>query len=139
MNTDDQTQPAILERALKRFNEISSATRDERMLSLEDRRFVFIQGAAWEGDWGTQFENTLRVAVNKVGRGHDKIINDYRANRFVVNFRPKPGTGSDDDTAQLLNGLLYADVYRSKGQLAFDNAFSEGAAGGTRAEGCLRS
>lgn len=125
--TDDST--AVLDRALTRYNEISSATRDERAMSLEDRRFVFIQGAAWEGDWGAQFENTLRVAVNKVGKGHDKIINDYRANRFAVNFRPVSGKG-DDDTAELLNGLLYADMHRSKGQQALDNAFSEGAAGG---------
>lgn len=124
---DTQDLP-VHERALRQFAEITSALRDERMLSLEDRRFVFIQGAAWEGDWGTQFENALRVAVNKVGRGHDKIVNDYRANRFAVNFRPKDG--ADDDTAELLNGLMYADMRRSKGQLALDNAFSEGVAGG---------
>lgn len=124
----EQTAP-VLERALRQFNDISSATRDERMLSLEDRRFVFIQGAAWEGDWGAQFENTLRVAVNKVGRGHDKIINDYRANRFTVNFRPVSGKG-DDDTSELLNGLFYADMYRCGGREALDNAFGEGAAGG---------
>lgn len=120
----------VYARARSQFDEISSATRDERMMSLEDRRFVFIQGAQFEGDWGTQTENTLRVQVNKTQRGHDKIINDYRANRFTVNFRPKPGTKADDDTAELLNGLMYADMYRCKGQQALDNAFSEGAAGG---------
>lgn len=129
ISTSDD-QPDVLERALSQFNEISSATRDERLLSIEDRRFVFIQGAQWEGDWGQQFENCLRVQVNKTQRGHDKIINDYRANRFVVNFRPKPGSGADDDTAELLNGLMFADMYRSKGQQALDNAFGEGAAGG---------
>jgi Phage P22-like portal protein len=131
--SDDQTeskeQPDVLDRALMQFNEITSASRDERMMALEDRRFVFIQGAAWEGDWGAQFENTLRVAVNKVGRGHDKIINDYRANRFTINFRPVSGKGTDD-TAELLNGLLFADMHRSKGQQALDNAFNEGASGG---------
>jgi len=129
---DTSTGPdeAVLSRALDRFNEISSATRDERMMALEDRRFVFVQGAQWEGDWGQQFENCLRVQINKVARGHDKIVNDYRANRFCVNFRAKPGTGADDDTAELLNGLMYADMYRSKGQQALDNAFGEGASGG---------
>ena len=126
METD---KPAVHQRAFMRFNEISSATRDERMMAIEDRRFVFIQGAQWEGDWGQQFENCLRVQINKVQRGHDKIINDYRANRFAVNFRPI-GSKGDDDTAELLNGLLYADMYRSKGQQALDNAFGEGAAGG---------
>lgn len=119
----------VLYRALHKFNEVSSACRDERMLACEDRRFVTIQGAQWEGEWGDQFENAIRVQINKVQRGHDKIINDYRANRFDVQFRPV-GNNGDDDTADLLNGLIYADMYRSKGQLALDNAFSEGAAGG---------
>ncbi len=119
----------LLDRALRQFNEISTAPRDERMLSLEDRRFVFIQGAQWEGDWGQQFENCLRVQINKTQRGHDKIINDYRANRFTVNFRPVAGQ-SNDGTSELLNGLLYADMYRSAGQEALDNAFGDGAAGG---------
>lgn len=129
VDTEIPEQPDVLDRALSQFNDITSATMDERMLALEDRRFVFIQGAQWEGDWGQQFENCLRVQINKVQRGHDKIINDYRANRFAVQFRPV-GNKGDDDTAQLLNGLMYADMYRCKGQQALDNAFSEGAAGG---------
>lgn len=120
------------ERALIQFNEITSATRDERMMALEDRRFVFIQGAQWEGDWGAQFENCLRVQINKTQRGHDKIINDYRANRFAVQYRPK-GNEGDDDTAELLNGLMFADMYTSNGQEALDNAFAEGASGGMAA------
>ena len=128
MNTEID-QPEVHERALQQFNEITTASLDERLMSLEDRRFVFIQGAQWEGDWGAQFENVLRVQINKTQRGHDKIINDYRANRFTVQFRPVGGKGNDD-TCQLLNGLMYADMYRSKGQQALDNAFSEGAAGG---------
>lgn len=137
---DDQEQPhedekaedgnaALIDRVLLQFNEITSVTQMDRMSSLEDRRFVFIEGAPWEGDWGAQFENSLRVSINKTQRGHDKIINDYRANRFMVNFRPV-GTQGDDDTAELLNGLMYADMYRSAGGEALDNAFSEGAAGG---------
>lgn len=125
----DEDQPDVLDRALTQFNEITTAMQDERLMSLEDRRFVFIAGAQWEGDWGAQFENIIRVQINKVGRGHDKIINDYRANRFTVNFRPVANNG-DDDTAELLNGLMYADMHRSKGQQALDNAFSEGVAGG---------
>ena len=121
--------PDVFDRAFDQFNEITSATRDERMMAIEDRRFVFVQGAQWEGDWGTQFENCLRVQINKTQRGHDKIINDYRANRFAVTYRPI-GNKGDDDTAELLNGLMYSDMYRSKGQQALDNAFGEGASGG---------
>lgn len=123
------THSEVLDRALEQFDDIASSSLADRALSLEDRRFVFIEGAQWDGDWGIQFENSVRVQINKTQRGHDKIINDYRANRFTVNFRPV-GDEGDDDTAELLNGLLYADIYRSKGQQALDNAFGEGAAGG---------
>jgi hypothetical protein len=126
VNTTDQ---ALLDKALRQFDENTSETLAERALALQDRRFVFIEGAQWEGEMGEQFENSPRLQINKTQRGHDKIINDYRANRFAVNYRPI-GDEGDDDTAQLLNGLMQADIYRSKGQLAFDNAFSEGAAGG---------
>lgn len=124
----DET-PDVLSRAMEQYDDIATWSLVDRALSLEDRRFVFIEGAQWDGDWGVQFENSIRVQINKTQRGHDKIINDYRANRFTVNFRPV-GDDGDDDTAELLNGLLYADLYRSKGQQALDNAFSEGAAGG---------
>jgi hypothetical protein len=127
----DETKPAedVHARALKRFDAIIASARTERLLSLVDRRFVFIEGAQWEDEFGEQFANSIRIQANKIQRGHDKVVNDYRANRFTVNFRPKGGTG-DDDTAELLNGLLYADMYRSKGQQALDNAFGEGASGG---------
>lgn len=126
MNISDHD---LLEKALRQFDENAVETLDERRIALEDRRFVFIEGAQWEGEMGEQFENSPRLQINKTQRGHDKIINDYRANRFTVNYRPV-GANGDDDTAKLLNGLLYADIYRSKAGLAFDNAFGEGAAGG---------
>lgn len=124
-----ETQPDVLDRALTQFDEIASTQLPDRAASLEDRRFVFVEGAQWDGDWGAQFENSIKVQANKAQRGHDKIINDYRANRFTVNFRPV-GDDGDDDTAELLNGLFYADMYHSKGQQALDNAFGEGSAGG---------
>ncbi len=127
--SDDYHSENVIDRARSRFDEVASATQDERMMALEDRRFVFIQGAQWEGDWGDQFENGLRVQINKVQRGHDKIINDYRANRFMVEFRPE-GASANDDTASLLNKLMWADMYRSKGHQALDNCFGEGVAGG---------
>lgn len=120
----------VLARALRQFGDIMcEQVVQERASALEDRRFVFIEGAQWDGEWGEQFENGIRVQINKTQRGHDKIINDYRANRFTVNYRPV-GSQGDDDTAELLNGLMFADMYRSGGQEALDNAFGEGAAGG---------
>ena len=110
--------------AMAEFDRIQSAVRDERLQSLQDRRFVSIAGAQWEGLWGDQFANSIMVEVNKTAQGVDKIINDYRANRMIVDFRGV-GKGADEKTADTLDGMFRADFYVSKGQQATDNAFEE--------------
>lgn len=115
--------------AIDAFDTVAEATAEERALALEDRRFAFIAGAQWEGEWLDQFENSIRVEVNKVAKGLRKIIDDYRDNRVTVNFRASDSKASEE-TADTLDGLFRADLYRCKGQQAFDNAFEEAAAGG---------
>lgn len=115
--------------SLTQFDSIIVAVQEERATALQDRRFAFIAGAQWEDEWGEQFANVPMVEINKTAAGLDKIINDYRANRLTVNFRPTDDKASED-TADMLDGLFRADAYRSKAQQALDNAFEEGAAGG---------
>lgn len=116
-------------KSLQQFAQIIDAVQEERAEALQDRRFAFIAGAQWEGSWGEQFANVPMVEINKTAAGLDKIINDYRANRLTVNFRPTDDKASED-TADMLDGLFRADAYWSKAQQALDNAFEEGAAGG---------
>lgn len=111
------------------FDSIIDAVQEERASALQCRRFAFIPGAQWEGSWGEQFANVPMVEIDKAGAGLEKIINDYRANRLTVNFRPTDDKASDE-TADMLDGLFRADAYWSKAQQALDNAFEEGAAGG---------
>lgn len=115
--------------ALCAFDAIAEATLEERALALQDRRFAFIAGAQWEGEWQEQFQNSILVEINKAAAGVEKIINDYRSNRITVKFRPVAGRGSEQ-TAETLNGLFRADAYRCKAQQALDNAFEEGVTGG---------
>jgi hypothetical protein len=116
-------------RALRRFEECASATREQREKSLEARRFVSIPGAQWEGPWGDQFEQSIKVEVNKVARALRKIETDYRANRVIPDFRPD-GKEADQSTADMLDGLHRADSYRFKSQQARDNACFEAFSGG---------
>jgi hypothetical protein len=115
--------------SLQQFAAIIDAVQEERAIALQDRRFAFIAGAQWEGSWGEQFANVPMVEINKTAAGLDKIVNDYRANRLTVNFRPTDDKASEE-TADMLDGLFRADAYWSKAQQALDNAFEEGAAGG---------
>lgn len=130
-DTDEHGQDdGLFDRALGQYHTICSAQQEERALSLQDRRFANIAGAQWEGQWGDAFANSIMVEVNKVARGTEKIVDDYRANRVTVNFRPVSDNPVDRETAETLNGLFLADVYESKGQQAFDCGFEEAIQGG---------
>ncbi|MDT0507526.1 portal protein [Novosphingobium sp. MMS21-SN21R] len=126
---DEDKLQEVHKRALARFDAVASATQDSRAKSLEARRFITIPGAQWEGAWGEQFDNSIKMEVDKVGRGVAKIENDYRENRIIPDFRPD-GPNADQDTADTLDGLHRADSYRFKSQQARDNAFFEAVAGG---------
>lgn len=119
----------VFDRAMERFNKTVPPQIKMRRESLAARRFVSIPGAMWEGEWGDQFENTIRVEIPKIGRSIRKIETDYRENRIVPDFRPDGGD-SNQDTADTLDGLHRADSYIHKAQQARDNAFSEACRGG---------
>jgi hypothetical protein len=120
---------AVHARALSQFDEIAMATQEQRAGSLAARRFASVPGGQWEGDWATQFDNTIRVEVNKTARGVDKIVTYYRANRITVDYRAV-GDKASEDTAATIGGLHRADAYHFKSQQARDNAFEEAASGG---------
>jgi hypothetical protein len=119
----------VHKRALRRFDSVAMPQQEIRAHALLCRRFISIPGAMWEGPWGDQFENSIKVEIDKLSKGVDKIVQDYRANRIVPDFRPSGGN-SDQDTADTLDGLHRADSYHFKAQQARDNAFEEAAAGG---------
>jgi hypothetical protein len=119
----------VFDRAMRRFNDTVPPQLEMRQQSLMARRFCDIPGAQWEGEWGEQWANTIRVEVNKISRGVEKIETDYRENRIVPDFRPAGGQ-SDQDTADMLDGLHRADSYHFKAQQARDNAFFEAIRGG---------
>ncbi len=119
----------VFDRAMQRFVYTVEPQVQARAIALQARRFVYIVGSQWEDQWGELFENSIRLEIDKVKRGVDKIRRDYRSNRIVPDFRPK-GTGSDQDTADTLDGLWRADANHFKAQQALDNAFEEGCGGG---------
>lgn len=119
----------IHDEALKEFEAIQSALRDERLQCLQDRRFYSIAGAQWEGPLGLQFENKPRFEVNKVHLAVIRIINEYRNNRISVAFSSKAGEDRDD-LAETCAALYRADEQDSTAEEAYDNAFEEAVGGG---------
>lgn len=119
----------VFDRAMERFDATVLPQQEMRAEALEARRFASIPGAQWEGDWGEQWANSIKVEINKVAAGLEKIERDYRENRIVPDFRPA-GDQSDQETADTLDGMHRADSYYFKSQQARDNAFSEASSGG---------
>lgn len=129
INSADKERDELFKRAQDRFDEAVTPQLEQRRLSLTARRFVSIAGAQWEGEWADPYENAIKLEINKVGRGLEKIQRDYNENRIVPDFRPAGGKG-DQDSADTLDGMHRADSYHFKAEQARDNAFQEAAAGG---------
>ena len=115
--------------ALRDFDDIQAATRDVRLQCLQDRRFVFVPGAQWEGGLGEQFENKPKYEFNKVHLACIRIFNEYRNNRVTVDFQPRDGS-KDDKLADACDGMYRADEKACSADEAYDNTFDEGTAGG---------
>lgn len=116
-------------RAMARFDRCYSSQQQIRLMCVRDRRFVFVEGAQFEGDMEQQFQNRPRFEINKMQQSVIRLISEYRNNRVTVDFRPADDATSDDD-AEFLDGLYRADEQDSGAQEAYDTAFSEGVSGG---------
>lgn len=127
--TKEERLRAIHEEALREFDRIQSAVRDERLQCLQDRRFYSIAGAQWEGPLGAQFENKPRFEVNKIALAIQRIFTEYRNNRISVKFVSKYGA-TNDRLADVCAGLYRSDEQDSGAEEAYDNAFEEAVGGG---------
>ena len=114
--------------ALRQFDAIQSALRNERLQCLQDRRFYSIAGAQWEGPLQDQYENKPKFEVNKVGLAVQRVVNEYRNNRITVDFVSRDG--SPTEMADVCNKLFRADEQDSTANEAYDNAFEEAVGGG---------
>lgn len=124
----EQRLADIHQRALRQFNDIQSALRDERLQCLQDRRFYSLAGAQWEGPLQDIYENKPKFEVNKVHLAVIRIINEYRNNRITVDYVSKDD--QEQSLADVCDGLFRADEKDSVAEEAYDNAFEEAVSGG---------
>ena len=124
----EQFLSTLHEDALKQFNDIQTALRDERLQCLQDRRFYSLCGAQWEGPLWDQYENKPKFEVNKIMLSVIRIVNEYRNNRITVDYVSKDG--ENDKLADTCDGLYRADEQDSVADEAYDNAFEEAVGGG---------
>jgi hypothetical protein len=127
--TIDQRMANIHAEALKEFDTIQEAVRDERLQCLQDRRFYSIAGAQWEGPLREQYENKPKFEVNKIMLAVTRIFNEYRNNRITVDYVPRDGK-PENNLAETCDKLYRADEMDSSAEEAYDNAFEEAVGGG---------
>lgn len=127
--TNDQRLANLHSEALRQFNDIQTALRDERLQCLQDRRFYSLCGAQWEGPLWDQYENKPKFEVNKIMLAVIRIVNEYRNNRITVDYVSKDGT-ENERMAEVCDGLYRADEQASVADEAYDNAFEEAVGGG---------
>ena len=127
--SNDQRLSNLHAEALRQFNDIQTALRDERLQCLQDRRFYSLCGAQWEGPLADQYENKPKFEVNKIMLSVIRIVNEYRNNRITVDYVSKDGT-DNDKLAEVCDGLYRADEQASVADEAYDNAFEEAVGGG---------
>jgi len=127
--TKEQRLADVHAESLSEFDSIQSVMRDERLQCLEDRRFYSIAGAQWEGNLSEQYQNKPKFEVNKIHLSVMRIINEYRNNRITVDFVSKDGD-SEDQLADVCDGLFRSDEEDSGADEAYDNAFEEAVGGG---------
>lgn len=124
-----ETETAIHEEARRRTAYTVAREREERRMCREDRRFYSVAGAMWDGSLGDQFENKIRLEVNKVALSMMKIFSAFRKNPITAKFISRDGQDADD-LADICAGLFRSDEQDSTAQEAYDTAFEEGTAGG---------
>lgn len=125
----DQEMIDLHEECMREFARVQTAMYQERQLCREDRRFVDIAGAQYDGILFRNFDNKPKIEFNKVSMSVMRIINEYRNNPITVDFVSKDG---EDNTklASVCDGLFRADMQASNGDLAINNGFEEAVKGG---------
>ena len=132
--TRAQRLAAIHALALQRFDDAFEVSRIHRENAAMARRFVNIRGAQWEWDDKGQFQNRMRMEIDKVSGAITRIKNEYRKSRIEAKFLPADGTDADA-LSDACASRFRADTWDARGREARDMAFDsavEGGMGGMR-------
>lgn len=115
----------ILEEAKARLAVCVEAESEIRKLALEDLEFR--AGNQWPESIRQERQNDGRpcLVINRIPQFVQQVTNDQRQNRPAIKVHPIDDQ-ADDDTAEMIQGLIRHIEYNSNADVAYDTAF-EGA------------
>lgn len=115
--------------ALQRFDRVQSQTYQMATQAQSDRIFAKRRGGQWQGLLQDPDEQRVHLEINRVHGSLIRLEGEFRNNPCTVEFLPVDEP-ADGELADAANGIWRADCEACDADEAFDNAFSEGAAGG---------
>ena len=119
----------LLTEAKERFKLSQDAESDNRNAWLEDVKFAKL-GEQWPDKVKRQRELDGRpcLTVNKLPTFLRQVINDARQNTPQIKVHPVEG--GDEDTAEILDGIIKNIEYISNADVAYDTALEQAVTGG---------
>lgn len=123
-STDDDPEQKILKEIRERFNlavEFEAVTRQER---LDDVRFARLSDQ-WpeyaKYDRNRPGKERPMLVVNRLLQFRDRVVNEIRQNTPSIRVRPATD-GADQETAEVLMGLIHHIQDNSNAAIAYDTA-----------------
>ena len=113
----------IVETARRRFQLAMDAEAEIRRLGLEDLKFR--AGEQWPEQIKKQREIDGRpcLTINQIPQFERHVLNDQRQNRPAIQVNPV-GDGADQETAEIIQGIIRHIEYDSGADAAYDTAFA---------------
>lgn len=120
----------IINEAQEAFNAAVDAEAEIRRAWVDDMRFARL-GEQWPAEVKRQRELEGRpcLTINRLPAFMRQVTNDARQNRPSIVVHPV-GDGADQETAEILNGLIRNIEYTSGADVAYDTALEHAVGGG---------
>ena len=113
-----------LDSIIEDFNVDWGSTSDQRDLANEEYRFIMVPGGQWEGFSEDAYDDRAKMEMNHVGEFVRRTYAQWSTAKQAVNYAPSDGA-TNDDQADLLDGLIRRDTQQMGGQSAIDTAVWE--------------
>jgi hypothetical protein len=110
---------------------VTAADNGNRDLAIDDLKFLNNDmEARWGDAWRQrQIDGRPALTINTLPATLALVVNDVRQNRQSIHVHPVGG-GADDETAEVIEGLIRHIEYDSNADAAYDTAVSSAAANG---------
>lgn len=114
--------PAVVKEAQKRFKLAQEAEKDFRNDALDDLKFRF--GDQWPEEYKRvrRLDNRPCLTINRLPQFLRQVTNEQRQNRVGIEVSPVDD-GGDDETAEIIQGIVRHIEYDSNADSAYDTAF----------------